>query len=432
MNTARPRDRATQPAAWRPWLIWGLGALLFCYGFFQRVAPSVMIDPLMRDLAVGGALLGNLSALYFYVYAAVQIPGGLLHDRFGPRVVIALGGVICGAGSILFSFAADLTLAYLGRFMIGAGAATCFIGTLLLATRWFPPQRFALLSGLTMMAGMVGGIFGQAPLAALVDAHGWRPLMFWAGVFGLVLGVLIWLVVRDRPAADPDAPPEAPLDRAAFWTGLGQVLTTPANLLVAYAVFALSAPMLAFAGLWGVAWLMQTEAMTRPEAAATCSLLLIGFALGAPLCGALSDRLGRRQEILAFGAVLALGFLCLLIYWPQPPAPARQALFLVTGLSLGGMVGGFALIRDINRPNVVGTAYGFLNGCAVGAGAVFQPLIGWLLDLRWRGEMLEGAPVYDAEAYRFAFTVMILFLASGLVAALALGRSLRRLRQATT
>ena len=424
-------ERATSPAsAWRPWAVASLAGLLFFYGFFQRIAPSVMIDPLMRDLAVGGALLGNLSALYFYLYAALQIPGGLLHDRFGPRRVLTFGALLCGSGAIVFSLADSLTLAYLGRLMIGGGAAFAFIGALTLATRWFPPHRFALVSGLTMMAGMLGGVIGQAPLAAAVDLYGWRPAQLWSGLFGLALALAIWLVVRDRPetpAPEQSAPQRS---RAGFWSALGQVVGNPANLLIGLTGASMSAPLLAFAGLWAVAWLMQIGDMSRPGAAATASLLLVGWAAGSPLAGWLSDRIGRRQEILVAGALLGLCCLSILVYLQPLPILLSQALFLITGLGLGTMVAGFALVREYNAPEVAGAAFGFVNGSVVAAGAVFQPLVGWLLDLQWRGEMAGGARVYDASAYQSAFTVLIVFLGCGLVAALALGRSLRRLRPA--
>lgn len=415
----------------RAWLIWGLAAVMFCYGFFQRVSPSVMIDPLMRDLAVGGALLGNLSALYFYVYAALQVPVGLLHDRWGPRLVLTGGAVLCGAGSLLFSLAEGLTLAYLGRMMIGGGAGVAFIGALALATRWFPPQRFALVSGLTMMAGMIGGIFGQAPLAALVDGFGWRASMLWAGVFGLALAVLLWLIVRDVPTGQAHRPADKSAPSSSFLGGLGRVLRNPANLLLCLVGASMSAPLLAFAGLWGVAWLMQVEGMTRPAAAATCSLLLIGWAIGAPLAGAISDRIGRRLEILIAGAVTALSSLLALIYLPELPAILRDGLFFLAGAALACMIACYAIARDVNEPALAGTAFGVVNSATVAAGAIFQPLVGWLLDLRWDGRLEAGAPVYQAADFRFAFTALILFLVSGLAAALALSASLRRFRQAT-
>ena len=146
--SAAPAAQKRQVAGWLPWLTWGLGAALFCYGFFQRVAPSVMIDPLMRDLAVGGAVLGNLSAFYFYAYAGLQIPVGLMVDRWGPRRLLTGGALLCGLGSLLFALAEGLPLAYAGRLLIGAGAGFGFVATLKLATAWFPPERFAQVSGL--------------------------------------------------------------------------------------------------------------------------------------------------------------------------------------------------------------------------------------------------------------------------------------------
>lgn len=388
------------------WLVWGLGAVFFGYGFFQRVAPSVMIDQLMRDLAVGGAILGNLSAFYFYAYASLQIPIGLMLDRWGPRRMLSLGALLCACGSVIFALAEGLTLAYAGRLLIGAGAAFAFVGSLKLATHWFPPQRFAQVSGLTMMLGMAGGVLGQAPLAALVEAAGWRGLLWGAGMVGLLLAAALWLIVRDRPPHEPPA--------------LRAVVTRRENLLVALTGASMSAPLLAFAGLWGVAWLMQTYGLTRPAAAGIASLLLIGWAVGAPAAGALSDRIGRRRPLLALGALIGLSCLALLIYLPALPALLMSGLFLIAGLALGAMVVSFAVAREVNPPEQTGAAYGFVNGAVVATGAIFQPLIGWLLDLQWDGAMAAGARVYDPEAYRFAFSVLLVFLVVGLLATLGL------------
>ena len=398
---------------WRPWLVWGLAALSFCYAFFQRVAPSVMIDPLMRDLGVGAAVLGNLSAFYFYAYASLQIPVGMLHDRWGPRRVLAAAALLAAAGSLLFASAETVFAIYLGRLMIGAGAAFGFVGTLKLASTWFPIRRFAMLSGLTMMLGMLGGIAGQAPLALVVESSGWRPALTGAAVAGALLALATWVFVRDRPGEAPD--------RAAI-TGRGpgilaslrQVLGRPQNWALAFIGAAMTAPLLAFAGLWGVAWLMQTQGLARAEAAATTSLLLIGWAAGSPLVGAASDRLGRRKPLLAAVAGGGLVCLCALLYLPGLPALAVSALFFCTGFCLGGMVISFALAREANPGEVTGVALAFVNMAVTGTGALFQPLIGVLLDRRWDGAMAAGARVYSAEAYRGALSVLAAFLLAGL------------------
>ena len=403
---------------WLPWLVWSFGPAMFFYAFFQRVAPSIMIDQLMRDLKVGGAVLGNLSAFYFYAYASLQIPVGLLMDRFGPRRLLCFGATVCAGGTALFALADALGTAYLGRLLVGIGASFGFVGTLKLATTWLPAGRFALASGLLMMAGMAGGILGQAPLAAVVEWIGWRQALIASAVAGFLLGIGIWLVVRDQPPGAVEQSGRA--GGRELLRGLARVFRTGQNWLIALVCACMSAPLLAFAGLWGVAWLMQVHGMSRPDAALTASLLLLGWAFGSPLAGWISDRMGRRKPPLIGAMIVGAGCLGLLIYSPALSLPVMRAMFFICGLCFGTMVVGFALARENNAPEVHGAAFGMINGATVATGAIFQPLLGALLDLNWDGAMIEGAPLYDAGAYRVAFSALLIFLACGLAASFAI------------
>lgn len=425
MTEAPAIPAASRPAvpAWLPWLTWGLGAALFCYGFFQRVAPSVMIDHLMRDFAVGGALLGNLSAFYFYAYAGLQVPVGLMVDRWGARRLLTGGALLCALGSAIFAQAETLGAAYLGRLLIGAGAGFGFVATLKLATSWFPPRRFALVSGLTIMIGMLGGMTGQAPLAALVEWAGWRGTLLGAAVLGALLALAIWAVVRDRPPGGetgPEATAGAEPAAASLLAACSAVFGRLQNWLLALVCAAMTAPMLAFGALWGVAWLMQTRGLERPEAAAAASLVLLGWAVGGPLLGALSDRLGRRKPLLLAGTALSLAALAAVLYLPEPPLVLLSALLLLNGIGSGAMVIGFAATRESNAGHLVGAAYSIVNCAVVATGAVFQPLVGWLLDLAWDGTELAGVRVYSEAAYQTALSSLLVFLAMGLAAGLFL------------
>ena len=160
-----------------PLLGWLVGALFFFYAWILRVSPSVMVEELMRDFAVGGAIVGNLSALYFYGYAGMQIPVGLLLDRFGPRRLMTAAAGLVAVACLLFASSHGLASASLTRFLIGAGCAFSLVGAMAVAGQWFPRERFALLGGLAMMFGMAGGVFGQAPLRMAVDATDWRTTM---------------------------------------------------------------------------------------------------------------------------------------------------------------------------------------------------------------------------------------------------------------
>lgn len=409
-------SRHTVPA-WLPWMIWFLGALLFCYGFFQRTAPSVIIDSLMRDFAVGAAVLGNLSAIYLYAYASLQIPVGLLADAWGPRRLLTAGALCCGMGSLLFSLAPELYLAYLGRLFVGVGAAVSFVGTLKLATNWFRASRFAQLTGMTMALGMLGGVGGQVPLAAAVEAFNWRNALTVASLLGLLLAVLVWFIVSDRR---PGSSTPERQDASSIVSSLKLVFAMPRQWMLALIGCAMTAPLLSFAGLWGVAWLMQIHGMGRPEAASHTSLMLLGWAIGSPLAGYLADRIGRRMPIIRAGGLLGLFSFLLLIYAPPLPPMLFALLFLLTGVGLGATAVCFAVAREITPPRAVGAAYGLLNGALVGGGAVFQPLLGLLLDWQWGGQMHAGAPIYSQNAFELAFLSLVVFLLLALLVSLLL------------
>ena len=186
-----------------PWFMWSLGALFFCYGFFQRVAPSVMISDLMRDFGVTAGVLGNLSAFYFYAYAGMQLPVGVVVDNWGSRRVLAGGALICSIGTLLFATATTLGPAYLGRFLIGCGAGIALMATMKLAATWLPPGHFALMSGLTGMLGMVGAVGAQAPMAAMVAHFGWRDTLSATAAGGVAIAFVNTIIMASGAAFQP-------------------------------------------------------------------------------------------------------------------------------------------------------------------------------------------------------------------------------------
>ena len=183
----------------RCWTLFGwlTGAVFFFYAWVLRVAPSVMVEELMRDFAVGAAVLGHLSAAYFYGYAGMQLPVGVLLDRFGPRRLMTLAALVCAGGCVLFALSSSLAAASAGRFLIGASAAFSLVGSMAVAGQWFHANRFALLSGLSMAMGMAGGVFGQAPLRLAVEAADWRTVTAVLASGGLALAPAGLLLLGD-------------------------------------------------------------------------------------------------------------------------------------------------------------------------------------------------------------------------------------------
>lgn len=401
---------------WRPWVFWGLAAVFYCYGFFQRVAPSVMVSDLMRDFAVGAAVLGNLSALYFYAYASLQLPVGLLLDHWGPRKMLTGAALLVGGGSLLFAAADNLWAAYAGRLLIGVGCGVTWVGALKLAAVWFPPRRFALVTGLTMLLGMAGAVGGQAPLAAAVEVMGWRGTLSIAGLFGLGLTAAILLIVRDAPAGTP---PHDSSEHGGILAGLKLVLRRPQTWFVATFGAMMTTTLLGFAGLWSVPYMMVAYKLDRPAAALATSLFMIGWGIGAPVTGWISDHLGRRKPPMVAGATLGLTCVWALIYWPGGmPLSGAYVLLFLSGLFSVVMVLSFAAGREHNLPSTQGATLGFINMSVMATGAIFQPLIGWLLDVNWDGTLIDGARAYSLDAYKIALLTLPACNVTALIAAL--------------
>src|SRR5690606_30479433 len=183
---------------------------------------------LMRDFAVGAAVLGNLSALYFYTYAGLQIPVGVMIDRWGARAMIAVSVALAAGGGLMFALTTTIYPAYAARLLIGAGSAVAFIGTLTLISRWFPPRRFAFLSGMTMMIGLAGGVTSQGPLAHVVDLIGWRHMQLLGAAFGFALALAVWLVVRNAPGRGAQRASPVPMTpRPGLVATLATVIARP-------------------------------------------------------------------------------------------------------------------------------------------------------------------------------------------------------------
>ncbi len=394
-------------------MIWGLGALLYLFGFFQRVAPAVLTAELMRDFGVGATGLGQLSAFYFYSYVAMQIPTGILADRWGPRRLLGAGALVAGGGSVLFALAPDILWANAGRLLIGGSVAVAFVGLLKIATHWFAPRLYAMVSGVALLCGIIGAVCAGPPLRLLVNHFSWRSVMLLAALTTLVIGFAIWHLVRDYPHekgyADLYSPPtyKAQAMRSGILHGIGQVFRYRNTLLLCGTSGGILGCVLTFAGLWGVPFLNTHQGLPTARAATITSALLVAWAVGGPFFGWLSDRLGRRKPLFILGAMLALLGWCGVLLVPRLPLAALIALLLLTGFSSGVMIIGFAFAKESVPAELAGTVSGVVNmGANIGP-MLLQPAVGWVLDRHWTGTLSAGARVYSPAAYRAGFSLLI-------------------------
>ncbi|WP_412481072.1 MFS transporter [Azonexus sp. IMCC34839] len=399
----------------RRWLILGVVAVAYVLSFFQRFAPAGIAQDLAAAFQTSAASLGVLAATYFYVYTVMQIPTGILADTLGPRRILALGGIVGGAGSFLFGFAPSLDLALVGRTLIGLGVSVTFIAMLKLVAVWFEENRFATIVGICMLVGNLGSVLAGAPLSALAQATGWRGVFIGVGALSLTLGVLCWLIVCDSPAALA-AGHKPRFDRTAVFNSLLAVLKNRSTWPTVLVNTGMSGAFFTFAGLWATPYLMQVHGMPRQVAASHLSLWFGGFAVGCLLVGSLSDRLGRRKPVL----VAASHFYVLLwLIWLSGvtmPLPLSYALFGLMGLTTAGFSLSWACAKEVNPPLLSGMSTSVANMGGFLAGALLQPLFGWVMDLGWQGEMVAGVRVYDVATWRHGVLVVTLCAALGALA----------------
>jgi MFS family permease len=400
-------------------LMWGLAAAFYLFGFFQRVTPASLAPDLMRDFALSAAGLCNLSAFYYYAYAAVQIPTGVLVDRLGPSRMFLAGALLAGAGSLIFAWADTALVAGLGRALIGAAHGVAWVSMLKLVTHWFAPARFATLSGLSLGVGTLGAVLAGSPLRWLADAFGWRGVIAVSGLLALGLAAVIRLVMRDDPTqrgfASHHPKSNHGMAQPSIGADLRAILRYANPWLLALVNSGICGAFLAFTGLWGVPLLSQVHRLSVAQAALVTSSMLVLFAIGGPLFGVWSDRLQRRKLPFAVGAgVMVTGF-AVLTAVPTAPLALLVPLLLAASFGAGSMVLSFGFAKESAPLRLQGTATGVVNlGVMVGA-LVQMPVIGLILDAHWQGVTIDGVRQYDVAAFQAGLVFLLVWMVPALL-----------------
>jgi predicted MFS family arabinose efflux permease len=383
---------------------------LYVFSYFHRVAPVVVAGDLMQTFAIPAAALGTLIAVYPYCFVVMALPNGTLADTLGPRRMLALGGLIMAAGSILFGAAPVFSAAFIGRLLVGVGASTMLIASLRLASEWFRPHEFATVAGASQSIGAVGAIVGTGPLALLVEAIGWRWSYVGIGGVTAVLAAACFIFIRDKPE-ELGLPRVSEGPRAAA-PSLGETLAAIpviAGNRRSWPLLVMGATMygsfVAFFGLWGVPYLTQVYGLPRVAASNVLMMTAVGLLLGAPLFGWVSDRwLGLRRPPVIAATALYAGIWALLALRSTPvPAAWLGALCFLLGFASGSVSLVFPCIREVNDPRHVGVALGAQNLPIFLGVALMQWLTGVMLDANWAGALAAGGRIYPLGAYRAAF-----------------------------
>ncbi len=386
----------------------------------------------MRAFQTSGVLLGVLSSVYFYTYAAMQIPAGILSDTLGPRLTIAIGGIIMGIGAIIFGAAPSLIVCYAGRFLVGLGVSVIMVNIVRTCMEWFRSDELGFITGLTTTVGGIGGLLAATPLALLSKALSWRVSFEMIGLLTILLALNCWWNVRNRPA-DCGLPALENMSEAVhydtsreilksrIWLGVKTVIKNPYTWPPFFGFFSFYSTLMAFSGLWGIPFLTQIYGLSAPQAANYMVAVSLGLILGCPFTGQLSDKiLIRRKSPYVFCMLvysMIWGMLCFINHG-KPPLSFMYPICFLMGFSSSGFILTMVCSKEVNPPSVSGIAMGTVNTGGFLGSAILQVLLGKILDMKWDNTLINGVRFYSLSAYRTAFLVCFFTTLIGLGAAL--------------
>jgi MFS family permease len=352
---------------------WLVTALYYFYQYALRSAPAVMMPELSDAFGLTAAGVAALAGLFYYGYSPFSLVAGVAMDRLGPRRVMPFGAAAVGAGSLLFASGTS-ELASVGRLLQGAGGVFALVGAAYLAITNFPPSRAATLIGATQMFGMAGGSAGQFLVGPLIAA-GVPWSLFWIamGIVGFAIAVLLHLLLADpAPAARRSEPRRS--TGAAFAT----VFRNPQSLLCGMIAGLLFIPTTIFDMIWGVRYLQEGLGFDYADAVMRSATVPLGWMVGCPLLGLISDRIGRRKPVILAGSLGLLACLAWILFG-SPDVFPPYVVGLLAGIASGAAMLPYTVIKEVNPPDVSGTATGVVNFLNFTFSALLGPVFGWLL-----------------------------------------------------
>jgi sugar phosphate permease len=399
----------------RIWMLLPL-SLLFFLSQFYRATSAVIASELMRDLSLTAEDLGFLSSVFFYAFALIQIPMGGSMDIFGAKKLILFLSSVGIVGAIIFALAHSFPVALIGRALIGVGMACALMGPYKLISIWFPPRAFATTSGLILSIGTLGSIVATAPLAFAVNWIGWRGAFLLIALIHLVITIWIYSAVKDSPN-EYHKGNKLDLENKNWvkgsLDGVLSVLRLPSFWLIALAAFVRYGTYISVAGLWAGPYLEYVYNIPLIERGKILMLFPVGFLLGGPILGFLSDRVFRNRKSVTLLAMCfyTIFFSPLTGFFPTPSLIMIAGIFFCIGFitSCGNIM--YANIKELLPGSISGTAMSAVNFFTMAGAGVFQHVMGITID---KFSLPQGQ--LPPEAFSFAFGLCFVSAALGTVA----------------
>lgn len=359
------------------WSVWFVAAVFTLFQFFLQLSSGVMIDALMKSFSLAAFGVGILAGSYYYIYTALQIPAGLLLDRYGPRIILSIGAFVVCIGCFLFATAKTMSFALLGRVLMGGGSAFAFVGCMNLISIWFPQRKFALMASMVETAGMFAALMGNFWLAYYVQKTGWRDCMLFASIFAGILSLSLFLIVRNTPRRKKSIVVNVAFE--SLWKGLKSLLRDPIAWMNGIYSGLMFSVVTVFTALWGIPFFQASHHIDLQKASLVVSTLYIGFAIASPIVGWLDGKTNWRRRIMIYNAACASLFLFIVVLDTALSLTTISILLFLTGLCISGEVMAFAIANEMTASGNRATSIGFMNMLCVSFALILQPFVGFLI-----------------------------------------------------
>ena len=415
MTTPRPNTKSQNT---RGWIVVACGALFYMYQFMIRVSPNVMHEALLANFSIDSAGLGLMVGIYYWSYAAMQIPLGITMDRLGPRLFLCGAAFLCSMACFIFGNTSSLFIGGMARFLMGMGSACGFVGTIKLGTIWLAPKHIAKVTGVTILMGTAGACLGGAPLELLLNKVGFSTTMQFLGLLGIGVGILIYWVISEHPSIDHHEELPDLYQNTHPLTDVLRIIKTPQAWGLAVYGMLMYLPITILGVAWGIPFVERSAGVSELTATSVISMMFLGAAFGSPVWAFFSDYIKNRRIPMMMGSVIT-AVVWLVVFTIDLPLYLLYLLFFIGGLSYPAKCLTFAGICEIMPVKMSGVSVAFVNMIVMTAGIIFHPLMGRMIDAHWNGIVLNNIPYYTVEDYRFALIVIpALLVLSGIISVL--------------
>ncbi|WP_042355892.1 MFS transporter [Bacillus rubiinfantis] len=383
----------------------------------QRTAPGLISDQLMKDFQMTAATIGLLTSIQFLAYSGLQIPIGLLSDRYGPNFFLIIGTLLNGIGTFIYSIAPNEIVLLIARLLVGMGDATIWVNLVLILSIWFKVEEFVSLLGIAGMTSSFGFLLATVPFSHWISSYGWRPPFFTTGIVLCSIGVLLFIVLVKIPhsfekkAAKPSV--KAVNQTEHVLVLLRRLFSTPQAWATFFCHFGAVGTYVGFIGSWAVPYGIQVYDMSRSESSQLIMIGLLGAIIGAPLTSWIAGRIqSLKKPYVTVQLVILISWAAFLFWNGKPPYSLLVILFFLIGFGNGASALTFAIVRQSFPIKEVGVVSGFANTGGFLSAVLLPSLFGFVLDY-----FQQGA---GGTAYYYGFMIPVLFTLIGFIGSMCI------------